>query len=56
MTDYNTCTHLGKYFNSSNPCDRVSTLKEQALRLIKELTDEECEEILRELHVKGIVK
>lgn len=47
MTDYN---------NSGKPCDNVSALKEKALRLIMELTDEQCEEIWRELHVKGIIK
>lgn len=56
MTEYNICTHCGKHLNSGETCDCIGALKEQALRLIMELTDEQCEEILHELRVQGIVK
>ena len=49
-------TDCEKYLNSGKPCDCVSALKEEAIRLIMELTDEQCEELWRELHVKGIIK
>lgn len=56
MSNYNTCPHCGKHLNFGEACDCIGTLKEEALRLIMELTDEQCEELLHELRVQGIVK
>lgn len=56
MGYYRTCSHCGAHLDPGETCDCTGALKEKVLHLITKLNDEQCVELLRELHERSLLK